>query len=467
MKTDILVAYRTDKFFDEIDELMGHIDDLKLIPVKSMEGLLEPEDEEANPQILIQEAIDGNEGTSEWVQTAKMGFPHVPIMVLYSPEMEIKTQLLVKNGASCALQRPYDDEFIMDAILQLVKLEFEKNIPVAALEAIRVRDLNIGSEIDFDLFTHLPSNKKTICLRRKGSLVEQDLIDKVLKGKGQQLYVLKTELPLFYAYATKQLRLQGAKDTVSMTEKANKQKKQIQAFLGILLDADSKDFDQGKDIFNMCQDIINDLEIVEEIPPAEIYEKIIQLTERPRTNYNTAINVCVYSTLFAHLTKQDPENIPKIAMAALLHNVGLSKLNMEISRKLPKEMDAEELKEYQSYPSKSLLLVKAKRVPVEEDICKAIEQHMENCDGTGFPKNMRQQLISPKAKIIRIAMEFQHLTSIGETIDEAVTPSRAFEILNEKNDPMQTQSQKLDYALLITIVSFFRKYSKNSEVKSA
>ncbi|MEC9283795.1 MAG: HD domain-containing phosphohydrolase [Bdellovibrionota bacterium] len=462
MKTEILICHTSDQFYEEVHELLGHIEDLELVKVKSVDEILEPSNEESNPQLAIQEAIENDGQTSEWIQTLKMAYPHVPVMVLYSPEDEIKTQLLVKNGAAFCLQRPFDDEFVMDAILQLINIEFSKNIPVGALEAIRIKDLIIGTEVDFGIFTHLPSNKKTIKLRAKGSLVDQDLIDKAVKGKGQQLYIMKSELPAFFSYVRKSLREKGFKNPVSMTEKAITIKKQVQQFIGVLLDADLKDFDQGKQLLAMAETIIDELGLVDsELSQEELYESITQLTERPRTNYNTMINVAVYASVFAKVSGFSTEDIHDVALAGILHNVGLSQLGIETARKNPEEMTPEELQVFHQYPLKSLNMVKAKRIPLDEDLCKVLEQHMENADGSGFPKKLRSQNIQPLAKILRLAKEFNRLTSLGENLHDSVTPTRAFKLLLEQNDPAKGNNS-LDFSLVRKASKFFEKKSQEA-----
>lgn len=462
MKTEILICHTSDQFYEEVHELLGHIEDLELVKVKSVDEILEPSNEESNPQLAIQEAIENDGQTSEWIQTLKMAYPHVPVMVLYSPEDEIKTQLLVKNGAAFCLQRPFDDEFVMDAILQLINIEFSKNIPVGALEAIRIKDLIIGTEVDFGIFTHLPSNKKTIKLRAKGSLVDQDLIDKAVKGKGQQLYIMKSELPAFFSYVRKSLREKGFKNPVSMTEKAITIKKQVQQFIGVLLDADLKDFDQGKQLLAMAETIIDELGLVDsELSQEELYESITQLTERPRTNYNTMINVAVYASVFAKVSGFSTEDIHDVALAGILHNVGLSQLGIETARKNPEEMTPEELQVFHQYPLKSLNMVKAKRIPLDEDLCKVLEQHMENADGSGFPKKLRSQNIQPLAKILRLAKEFNRLTSLGENLHDSVTPTRAFKLLLEQNDPAKGNNP-LDFSLVRKASKFFEKKSQEA-----
>lgn len=459
MATEIIIAYQSKRFLSEIQDMLGGIDDIQLLLVTDINQLLEPDNPELNPLLIIQEAIDGNVGTSEWTQTAKMTYPHVPLIVIYSSDDEIVSFPLLKNGANYILQRPFDDEFIMDAILQLVNLPFTKHIPIAALESIRVRDLEISTTLDFDLYTHLPSNKKTLCLRRKGSTVDQELIDKVSKkGKGQQLYVLKKELPYFFSYASKILRKRGAKDTVSLTEKAIKTKANVQKFMSILLDAELKDFNQGKEILALCQDIINELGVLDEHSNDEIFERIIAITERPRTNYNAAINVCVYTCCFAQALNIEQNKLPQLAMASLLHNIGISKLSMATVRKPLTKLHPEEKAEYETYPAKSIILVKGKRMPLDDITCKAIEQHMENVDGSGFPKNVRGHSIHDWAKLIRIASEFQKLTSISDEEHNAYTPTRALDIIREKNNPLnEGVSPKLEYSLLHKISSFFEK----------
>ena len=243
-----------------------------------------------------------------------------------------------------------------------------------------------------------------------------------------------------------------------MTEKSVLLRTRIQNFMGIFLDAEEKNFDQGKEIVNEWESIIKELNVIQKIEHSEAFNMITSLTERPRTNYNAAINVAAYASLFAQVLDVPEAKWKNICLGGLLHNIGIARLPIHIAKTLPSLLSPEDLEFYKKYPTLGINLVKSKKVPIDPAVVNIVEQHAENCDGSGFPKGMRAVSICEEARIIAIAIAFNNLTSLTDE-SEAHTPMRAINMIAESNNPMKGSSI-LDFTMIKKIQSFFITQSK-------
>ena len=70
------------------------------------------------------------------------------------------------------------------------------------------------------------------------------------------------------------------------------------------------------------------------------------------------------------------------------------------------------------------------RRPTAQEISEAIGQHRETGRGTGFPKKMLAEDISPMGKLMIVTYRFHELTSLQEGRASA-TPSQAMSLLKE------------------------------------
>lgn len=460
MSAEVLLIGHSEKYWQEMEEILAKFGGLTILKHSNMDEIMDlANDSNLNPLIALLESKDNTVATNEWVQAIKMSFPHVPLLVIYSSKDHIEVSEVKKSGASKLVQRPYDDEFIVDAMLEIATFEFDKNIPVAALESIRLNDFKAETVIDFDLFTHLPSNQKTICIRKKGTTIDEAVLSRIRKSSGQQLYVKKMDLPFFYTYASKILKGAGASSTVSMTEKSIKLRTKIQNFMSVFLDSEEKSFDEGKALTEQFDEVIDELEVLDFQEPEDIFLTITALTEKPKTNYNTAINVAVYATLFAKISGYKNENMKIITLSGLLHNIGIARLPIHIAKTPLEQLSPEDQEQYKKYPIYGINLVKSKKVPIDPEIVKVIEQHQERNDGSGFPKALKAQTLLEEAKIIALAIRFDELTSLRDG-KEAFKPERALNMMFTENDPLKNCTPSLDFTKIRKIKEFFEKQSQ-------
>lgn len=92
----------------------------------------------------------------------------------------------------------------------------------------------------------------------------------------------------------------------------------------------------------------------------------------------------------------------KVAMASLLHDVGLKFIPKSIMEKPRHQWSPEELAIFETHPIRGVEMLRdLKDIP--SDVLLMIVEHHENSQGTGFPKRIRDVKISPLGRILIVA----------------------------------------------------------------
>lgn len=418
-------------FIHKIKSFLSEFPDFHYEIHNEVSKFLEIPTETLAPYLFL---IDGNLGqtiVTEWTQTLKMSFNKTPLIVFHSNKHPLNFEIIKKNGADHLIHINYDKEFIVDLLLDLIPYEFPgNNIPLAALSVISSKDLNTDLEINFDVFVHLPSNQKTILLRKKGSKLEENKIKKI-EESDQKVYFKKTEKKAFLEYARTAQTMSNNANHIALTEQSLKTKKLIFLIMAEFFDQEVTNFKAGKNIFERCKEIIQEYHLLDTFSPKESYQEILKYTGEYRTFYNDAINLCIFSAHIGNILGLGKDKIESLALAGLLHNIGLSYLeNYDVNENTEK-LSASEKELYYSYPDKSVLMIKGKKVPLPNDVSDTILEHRENMDGTGFPKKKNADKIHNLSKIIRVAYELQVMTAL--TNDKSkMAPTAAIEDMKSK-----------------------------------
>ncbi|MDG0818227.1 HD-GYP domain-containing protein [Bdellovibrio svalbardensis] len=427
---DVIVGSSRKGFLETIKSILSGFYPYKLQFFSSVDELLDHNPEGFKPILAIIDGQDGTQKTNEWVQSAKMNNPDCPLIVLHSAEASLDFNVVKKNGASEVMHINFDREFITDMVLQLAPIEMDgDHIPITALMPVDLRDIEAGVNINFDVYVHLPANCKSIIMRRAGDVIDQRHVDK-FKAMRQQMYIKKTQTKEFFEYARTIMSMRNIPLPISMTEKFHRSMKTIYDFMGQFLNGAATDYAEGKIIYDKCKSIVLDLELNKTMSPSEIYDEVCRYAGNNRTYYHDCICVAAYAAYFAQLLDWSPEKRESAAIAGLLHNIGLAQLPATIAVKPMAQMNAEELKEYQRYPDRSIVMVKSKKVPISQEISDAIGQHRETIRGKGFPKGLKSEDITDFGKLLGIAYQFHEMTALQEG-KGAVTPVQALTNLKE------------------------------------
>lgn len=429
---DVLIGSPHDEFWRTVEVILKGYYPYRLKWIRTAEELAElTPTEDFNPLLALIDGFEGTDKTNEWTQTAKMNFNRCPIIILHAGQSPMDFDKLKKNGATEIMHINYDREFISDMVLALAPIDMDGVIPKSALMAVDTRDLLEDSDLNFDLFIHLPSNNKTLKYRKEGAKVEKKDLDK-FTGSEQHMYVKKTQTKAFFEYARTMASMRDVAAPVSITEKLNKSKKNIYDIMNRFMNGQATDYESGRAIHDRCKEIIEEFDFTRDFSNSkEIFAEICRFTGTTRTCYNDAINMAAFSAYFAQALGWDKAKREAAALSGLLHNVGIAQLPPSAINKTLTEMTEDEAGEFKLYPERSVIMVKGKKVPLPPEVSFGISQHREKCDGTGFPHKLTKDKMEEMGKLVSLAFQFLELTGLKDEKEAVFNPKAALELLRE------------------------------------
>ncbi len=124
--------------------------------------------------------------------------------------------------------------------------------------------------------------------------------------------------------------------------------------------------------------------------------------------YTHGINVAMLSAVLAHKLKLNSHAIKDVTLAAILHDIGMTKIPQSIMKKNAHTIN--ELKLLHLHPRLGYNIIK-NELNLSENIAKVALQHHENADGSGYPFGISGNLISIESSIVSICNVYDQLTS--------------------------------------------------------
>ncbi len=142
-----------------------------------------------------------------------------------------------------------------------------------------------------------------------------------------------------------------------------------------------------------------------------------------------------YSNLIASNMGMPEEELEKIRISALLHDVGKIGIEDKILKK-PGFLTPDEFEIMRQHPQKGATI--ARRVEQLNEMVPGIELHHESLDGRGYPHGLRGDEIPMMARIIAVADTFDAMTTnrpYQSAMDPAVAIEHIISMSNKKYDP--------------------------------
>jgi putative two-component system response regulator len=149
------------------------------------------------------------------------------------------------------------------------------------------------------------------------------------------------------------------------------------------------------------------------------------------------------------------EDVAKIRLAGLLHDVGTLGARRGSSEKLESEMTTNELKEFHVHPVRGQELFKT--LEELQDVGLMVRGHHEAYDGSGFPDKVKGDDIPLGARLIAIADVIEHAASsvLGERDEYALMVARRY--AGTRLDP-----RLISYFTMITRIMYFERDKSGS-----
>jgi len=276
----------------------------------------------------------------------------------------------------------------------LHKMDTERNYPLTLL----MGDVN-GLKMVNDCFGHKAGDellKKVAEILMKGCR-EDDIIARV---GGDEFVII---LPNSDAFETQKIvsRIQGLclKETAGIYP--------VSVSFGY--DIKTEKSQDLQEVFNQAEDYMYRHKLVDSdrLKSGMLEEVIKKQYENNEMENNHALRVSEISEKIATHMGLPKEDIDKIKLAALVHDIGKMGLEENILAGEDK-LKTDEIKQIQKHPEMGYRLLKStKRY---EAIAEFVLEHHEKWDGSGYPKGLKGIAISLPARIISVAEAFDAMT---------------------------------------------------------
>lgn len=137
------------------------------------------------------------------------------------------------------------------------------------------------------------------------------------------------------------------------------------------------------------------------------------------------VNVSIVSLLLGKAMGMAEDQLVELGTAAFLHDIG-KQLLPERVRWLEENFSTAEYKLYQEHVAQGLQLVKA--MGLSQGVQLAIAQHHEMADGSGYPGRIRNDAMSPAARVLALVNRYDSLCNPARPA-AAMTPHEALSMI--------------------------------------
>lgn len=297
-----------------------------------------------------------------------------------------------------------------------------------------------GAKIDFHLYQ--PNDTKT---SMSVFLQSDTVIDgnaKVKLREVEMLYVSAEEQDRYQAYMHQHIQT-IARDTQIPTERkaAIIYKRATEVIDEMFKNPESlENVENTKPLVNSLVEIIlNDNSAV---------ESLMKITAHDYYTHTHSINVSIYTLSLGAYLGISGKDLEMLGMAAVLHDLGKSKVDYEIINKNGKLTD-EEFDQMKGHPAMGHAIALELGI-TDPRVLSGIRHHHEKLSGGGYPDNLKEGDISQFARIIGVCDVFDALSTKRSYKD----PMSSFEALKLMKEIM---SEHLDMNLVNAFIKMLLK----------
>lgn len=170
--------------------------------------------------------------------------------------------------------------------------------------------------------------------------------------------------------------------------------------------------------------------------------------------FKHSVDVATMSMIVAKKMEMKDSDVYNVGIAGLLHDMGKSKIPLEILNK-PAKLTAEEFEIMKQHSVYGYRILKEKNC-YSEQIPLAVLQHHEKMNGSGYPMGVTSERISPYAKILSVVDVYDALVT-ERPYKKAMTQRDAIELL-------MSMTEELDINVMRSFLSSVILYPVDSIV---
>jgi HD-GYP domain-containing protein (c-di-GMP phosphodiesterase class II) len=285
-------------------------------------------------------------------------------------------------------------------------------IPIQSL------DIEAETRITFDLYVNLPLNQKYILYRRKGGQLDSTRLENLANANVKNFFIHKEDYQEFVRYVAFRIRdLIGRGDN---PETRKMMKATAKAILSSTFNENNSAV-TGALITNLNDITAVIIEAVLENSTSynrKTFQRFAELAQKGTDFQKHPVNVTSLVVLLTFGIGYNNDRIlSDIAMAALLHDIGLTRLPPTIIAKAhtPTTMTFTERDGLYRHPDFAIEILKERGIVLPELVETIIMQHHEEFNGFGYPRGLRGFAINELSQILHVADELDQLVAEGYT----------------------------------------------------
>ena len=357
------------------------------------------------PDLLICGEPKSAISLNEIAQTIRMTFPNVIMYCVCRNRNHYDRKQLVKNGFNDAFLFPMEAGALRRTVFgALNKLT---NGIVKAYRPVRLADIRPGTALPCKIAIYLPVNHKYVHFLNEDVIFTGPHLEKLRSHRISSVYVQSDDLPAFYAYAVAGTRQVDPDAKLSMTERRHRLEDETRRLLGGMFQAgNTVSIEDGRKTIEDLQTAIQ--RYVLDFPVHELRFQILSMMGEMEDSYSHVINTAIYGALFSIALQFGTPG--DIALAGLLHDIGIVDIAERVALKAVPEHNEEDTALYRKHVEATVAVMQEHKLTVMGPVMKAVYQHHEYFDSSGYPAAMVKAGISKDAQIVTLADHFDYST---------------------------------------------------------
>jgi HD-GYP domain-containing protein (c-di-GMP phosphodiesterase class II) len=301
-----------------------------------------------------------------------------------------------------------------------------------------------GSQIDFNLFlTNETKNAMTIFLQSDSAVCGDT---KVKLREVERLYISEDEEEQYQSYVNKHLQSIARNSDIPTEQKA----RLIYEKASETIDAMFNNPESLKNVENTQPVVNNFIDII--LNDTSAVESLMKITAHDYYTHTHSINVSIYTLSLGSFLGITGKELEILGMAAILHDLGKSKIDYEIINKNGK-LTEDEFTQMKNHPALGHEIALKLGIS-DERILTGIRHHHEKIRGGGYPDNLKGEQISQFARIIGVCDVFDALSTKRSYKD----PMSSFESLKLMKEQMEGH---LDMGLVNAFIKMLHTQGKS------
>jgi HD-GYP domain-containing protein (c-di-GMP phosphodiesterase class II) len=307
-------------------------------------------------------------------------------------------------------------------------------------KSIDKRLITEGDQIDFNLFLTNETKTAMSLFLQSDSAVDGNA--KVKLREVETLYISEEEEERYNAYVTRHLQSIAQNSDIPTEQKA----RLIYEKATEVIDSMFKNPESLENVKNAQPVVDNFIDII--LHDYNAVESLLKITAHDFYTHTHSINVSIYTLSLGSYLGIEGRELEVLGMAAILHDLGKSKIDYEIINKNGKLTD-EEFAQMKDHPALGHEIALILGID-DERILSGIRHHHEKVEGGGYPDNLRGEEISQFARIIGVCDVFDALSTKRSYKD----PMSSFESLHLMKQQMRGH---LDMEMVDAFIKMLRK----------